>query len=83
MRSFWTHSWMEALWLGMPLLILIRTAITVLMHSYSRLIAEVLPVQKKRNAKKRKGLLAFGGYVTKRYKTNGLKRAFGKPLRNY
>jgi len=33
---------MEALWLGMPLLMLMSTAITVLMHSYRRLIAEVL-----------------------------------------
>ena len=40
--SFWTQSWMDALWLGKPLDIDIKTAITVLMHSYSNDIADVL-----------------------------------------
>lgn len=40
--SFCTHSCTEAAWPGMPLLMLISTAITVLMHSYSSDIADVL-----------------------------------------
>ena len=40
--SFWTQSWMAAVWLGMPVLMEMRTAMTVLMHSYSNDIADVL-----------------------------------------
>ena len=40
-RSFCTQSWILAAWLGIPVDIEISTAITVLMHSYSRDIAEV------------------------------------------
>lgn len=50
-RNFWTHNWIDAVWLGIPLLMLISTAITVFMHSYSKLIAEVLQKKKKESQK--------------------------------
>ena len=40
--SFCTQSWMAAVWLGMPVLMEMRTAMTVLMHSYNNDIADVL-----------------------------------------
>lgn len=40
--SFWTQSWMLAAWLGIPDEMLINTAITVFIHSYNKLIADVL-----------------------------------------
>ena len=47
--SFCTHSCTEAACPGMPLLMLMSTAITVLMHSYSSDIAVVLHTHKREN----------------------------------
>ena len=39
--SFCTQSWMEAAWLGIPVEMEMRTAMTVLMHSYNSDMADV------------------------------------------